>query len=134
MIVRLARLSEISFAGEAPSESAQMIVRGVVAALPLAGVVDLSAEKTRLQKEIGKEQGEVKKIDAKLNNANFVAKAPEEVVEENRERRGDILSRHRQDAGGAGATWVKQFPCAGGAWRGEGGDVGVRTIQAGGRH
>ena len=44
-------------------------------------------------KEITKEEGEVKKVDAKLNNADFVRRAPEEVVEENRERRTDALAR-----------------------------------------
>ncbi|MDT2022008.1 valine--tRNA ligase [Methylocella sp. CPCC 101449] len=92
-IKRLARLSEISFADAPPPESAQMIVRGVVAALPLAGIVDLAAEKTRLTKEIAKEEGEVRRVDAKLNNADFVRRAPEEVVEENRERREEALSR-----------------------------------------
>ncbi len=93
MIARLARMSTISFATDAPPESAQMIVRGCTVALPLTGVVDVSAEKARLAKEIAKEDGEVKKIDAKLNNENFVAKAPEEVVEENRERREEGISR-----------------------------------------
>jgi valyl-tRNA synthetase len=92
-IKRLARASDISFADVAPPESAQMIVRGTVAALPLAGVVDIAAEKTRLVKEIAKEEGEVRKVDAKLNNADFVRRAPEEVVEENRERREEALSR-----------------------------------------
>jgi valyl-tRNA synthetase len=92
-IKRLARASDISFADTAPPESAQMIVRGTVAALPLAGVVDIAAEKTRLVKEIAKEEGEVRKVDAKLNNADFVRRAPEEVVEENRERREEALSR-----------------------------------------
>ncbi|MDH7795257.1 MULTISPECIES: valine--tRNA ligase [unclassified Beijerinckia] len=93
MIKRLARLSDISFADAPPPESAQMIVRGVVAALPLAGVVDLAAEKVRLTKEIAKEEGEVRRVDGKLNNADFVRRAPEEVVEENRERREEALSR-----------------------------------------
>jgi valyl-tRNA synthetase len=92
-IKRLARASDISFADVAPPESAQMIVRGTLAALPLAGVVDIAAEKTRLVKEIAKEEGEVRKVDAKLNNADFVRRAPEEVVEENRERREEALSR-----------------------------------------
>ena len=92
-IRRLARLSEISFADQPPKESAQMIVRGTTVALPLAGVIDIAAEKARLAKEIGKEEGEVKKIDAKLNNPAFVAKAPDEVVEENRERREEAASR-----------------------------------------
>jgi len=92
-IRRLARLSEISFAPVAPRSSAQMIVRGVVAALPLEGVIDIGAETARLGKEIAKEEGEVKKVDAKLGNADFVRRAPEEVVEENRERKQDALAR-----------------------------------------
>ena len=92
-IKRLARLSDISFAPVAPRSSAQMIVRGVVAALPLEGVIDIGAEKARLTKEIAKEEGEVKKVDAKLNNADFVRRAPEEVVEENRERKLEALAR-----------------------------------------
>jgi valyl-tRNA synthetase len=90
---RLARVSDLSFADAAPANSAQMIVRGALVALPLEGIIDISAEKTRLQKEIAKLDGEVKKIDAKLGNADFVARAPEEVVEENRERRADAVSR-----------------------------------------
>ena len=92
-IRRLARLSSVGFAPVAPKNSAQMIVRGVVAALPLEGVIDIGAETTRLGKEIAKEEGEVKKVDAKLNNPDFVRRAPEEVVEENRERRDEALAR-----------------------------------------
>ena len=90
---RLARLSEISFAPEAPEKSVQMIVRKTLAALPLHGIVDLEAEKSRLAKEIAKLTGDAGKIEAKLNNADFVARAPEEVVEENRERLAEAFSR-----------------------------------------
>ena len=90
---RLARVSDLSFAEAAAANSAQMIVRGALVALPLEGIIDISAEKTRLVKEIAKLEGEVKKIDAKLGNADFVARAPDEVVEENRERRADAVSR-----------------------------------------
>ncbi|MDP4593574.1 MAG: valine--tRNA ligase [Beijerinckiaceae bacterium] len=93
MITRLARLSGVSVSETPPPESAQMIVRNTTIALPLSGVVDLAAEKARLEKEISKDASDVQKIDAKLNNANFVAKAPEEVVEENRERREELLAR-----------------------------------------
>ncbi len=92
-IKRLARLSAISFAPEAPEKSAQMIVRKTLAALPLQGIVDLEAEKIRLAKEIAKLKDDVDRIEAKLRNADFVARAPEEVVEENRERQEDALSR-----------------------------------------
>ncbi|MBI1869281.1 MAG: valine--tRNA ligase [Methylocystis sp.] len=90
---KLARLSAISFAPAAPKNSAQLLVRGVLAAIPLAGVIDLDAEKARLAKEIGKLEADVQRIDAKLANADFIARAPEEVVDENRERREELLAR-----------------------------------------
>ncbi|WP_457795600.1 valine--tRNA ligase [Methylocystis sp. S23] len=92
-IRKLARQSKIGFADAAPKSSAQIIVRGGVAAIPLEGVIDLSAEKARLAKEIGKLEGEVKKVDAKLGNPGFLAKADEEVIEEHKERREEALAR-----------------------------------------
>jgi valyl-tRNA synthetase len=92
-IKRLARLSVISFSPEAPEKSVQIVVRKTIAALPLQGIIDFEAEKTRLAKEIAKLKGDADKIEAKLRDANFVARAPEDVVEENRERREDALSR-----------------------------------------
>ena len=56
-------------------------------ALPVGDVIDLKAEGARLRKEIKKLDNEIGKIDAKLGNANFVSRAPEDVVEEQRERR-----------------------------------------------
>ncbi|MET0605423.1 MAG: valine--tRNA ligase [Beijerinckiaceae bacterium] len=93
MITRLARVSDILFETAAPAQSAQIIVRGVSAALPLAGVVDLAAETTRLGKEIGKLEQDVARIDAKLGNNDFISRAPEEVVEEQRERKNEALTR-----------------------------------------
>ncbi|MCJ2059073.1 valine--tRNA ligase [Methylobacterium sp. J-048] len=92
-LLRLARLSEITFSETPPKNSVQLLVRGSVAALPLEGIVDLAAEVARLKKEQGKAQGEIKKIDAKLGNADFVARAPEEIIEENRERRDAEAAR-----------------------------------------
>ena len=65
----------------------QIVVGEATYALPVADVIDLKAEGVRLQKEIKKLADEVAKIDAKLANAAFVSRAPEEVVEEQRERR-----------------------------------------------
>jgi len=86
-IRRIARIDGMSFARTAPKGSAQIVLGETTVALALAGVIDMAAERTRLEREFEKTQAEIAKIDAKLGNAAFVAKAPPEVVEENRERR-----------------------------------------------
>ncbi|HYW59625.1 MAG TPA: class I tRNA ligase family protein, partial [Xanthobacteraceae bacterium] len=90
---RLARLGDISFADTAPQGAVQLLVRGEVAALPLKGVIDLAAERARLEKEIAKVEADIKRVDAKLGNANFLANAPEEVVEGEREKREEAQAR-----------------------------------------
>ncbi|MGU3362321.1 valine--tRNA ligase [Methylobacterium sp. M6A4_1b] len=92
-LVRLARLSEIRFEDAAPKNSVQLLVRGSVAALPLEGIVDLAAEVARLRKEAAKAGAEIAKIEAKLGNADFLARAPDEVVDEQRERRDGEAAR-----------------------------------------
>jgi len=90
---RLARVSEIVLADAVPQGAVQLVVRGEVAALPLKGVIDVAAEKTRLEKEIAKVDGDIKRADAKLNNADFLARAKEEVVEGEREKREEAEGR-----------------------------------------
>ncbi|HTM72766.1 MAG TPA: valine--tRNA ligase [Pseudolabrys sp.] len=92
-IKRLARVSDISSAAAAPKGSVQLVVRGEVAALPLKGVIDLGAERARLAKDMQKADADIARVDGKLNNANFVARAPEEVVEEEKEKREEALAR-----------------------------------------
>ena len=86
-IERLARIEGIEAAATAPKGALQIVVGEATYALPVTDVIDLKAEGARLQKEIKKLADEVGKIDAKLGNAAFVSRAPEEVVEEQRERR-----------------------------------------------
>jgi valyl-tRNA synthetase len=93
VIKRMARLNDISFADRAPEGSVQLLVRGEIAALPLKGVIDLSAEKARLDKELAKADADIKRVDAKLANEKFVANAPEEVVEEEKEKREAATAR-----------------------------------------
>jgi valyl-tRNA synthetase len=93
IVKRLARLSEITTADAAPKSSIQLLIRGEVAALPLEGIIDLAAERARLAKEIQKLDADISKIDAKLGNADFLKRAPEEVVEEQRERREEAMAR-----------------------------------------
>jgi len=89
LIARLARLEAIEPGDKVPEGSAQIVVEEAVVALPLAHVIDIDREKARLGKEIDKVRGEIDKLDKKLSNQNFVAKAPPEVVEEQRERRAE---------------------------------------------
>jgi valyl-tRNA synthetase len=88
-IKRMGRLSDILFAETPPQGSAQFVLGQATMALALANVIDLAAERERLSKEIGKLQKEIDKIDERFANEQFMAKAPEEVVEENRERRAE---------------------------------------------
>jgi valyl-tRNA synthetase len=96
LISRLARLEEISPRNDVPGESAQFIVGDANFALPLAGVIDLAAEKVRLEKDVTKLEAEISQIDKKLGNEQFVAKAPEEVIEEQRARRDTAADRRQR--------------------------------------
>ncbi|MBR0693152.1 valine--tRNA ligase [Bradyrhizobium lablabi] len=93
VIKRMARLSEISFADVPPEGAVQLLVRGEVVALPLKGVIDLAAERARLEKEAAKADADIKRVDAKLSNEKFVANAPEEIVEEEKEKREAAVAR-----------------------------------------
>jgi valyl-tRNA synthetase len=89
LIDRMARLEYSTSAAAAPKGSVTFVLAGATIALPLAGVVDLAVEAARLAKDIAKFDGEIAKMEAKLGNSEFVRKAPEEVVEELRERRDE---------------------------------------------
>jgi valyl-tRNA synthetase len=89
-ISRLARLESITFPKAAPKGAALIVVGDTTAALPLAGVIDMGAERKRLEKEIEKAEGDLSKMDAKLENPQFLAKAKEEAVEEARERKAEL--------------------------------------------
>jgi valyl-tRNA synthetase len=92
-IRQLARVSTLSFSPSAPEGSVQLVVRGEVVALPLKGVIDLAAERARLDKELAKAEADIKRVDAKLSNEKFVANAPDEVVEGEKEKREEALAR-----------------------------------------
>jgi len=93
---RLARVSEINFKRTMPRGSIPLIVRRKVVAIPLVGVVDLAAEKARLEKEMAKVDADIKRVDAKLGNADFLARAPEEVVDGEREKREEAAARREK--------------------------------------
>jgi len=93
VIKRMAKIADISAAEAPPPGAVQLLVRGDTVALPLKGVIDLGAEKARLEKETAKAEAEIDRIDAKLGNADFIARAPEEVVEADREKREEASAR-----------------------------------------
>jgi valyl-tRNA synthetase len=84
---RMARATEVrALDGAVPKGVAQVVVGEATVMLPLADVIDLGAERARLAKARAAAEADAKKIAQKLGNADFVARAKEEVVEENRER------------------------------------------------
>ncbi|TIS54057.1 MAG: valine--tRNA ligase [Mesorhizobium sp.] len=85
-IKRLARVGDISLAEAAPKGSAQIVLNEATVCLPLGNLIDLTAEATRLQKELAKVTEEIARLHKKLSNEKFVANAPEEVVETEREK------------------------------------------------
>ncbi len=90
LLTRLARLDSIQkIDGAAVSGAVPIVLDDTTAVLPLADVIDIAQEHARLQREVDKASGEIDKIDKKLANQSFLAKAPETVVEEQRERRDD---------------------------------------------
>ena len=86
LIAQLLRISEVRIGEAAPEGAIPYVVEGATFALPVAEFIDLSAERARLAKEVAGHAGEIDKLARKLANPDFVARAPEEVVEENRER------------------------------------------------
>ena len=85
-LLRLARLETIG-SGPAPKGAVQIVLDEATLALPLAGVIDVAVESKRLKREIDKMGSEIAQLDAKLSNEKFVSRAPEHVVEEQRERK-----------------------------------------------
>jgi valyl-tRNA synthetase len=93
---RLARLASIGFEKSPPKGAVQIVTKDAIVALPLAGVIDLAAEGERLKREIDKVKGEIEKLDQKLSDEQFTARAPEHVVEENRERRDQASAAQKR--------------------------------------
>jgi valyl-tRNA synthetase len=90
---RLARIEGVDIVAEPPAGSVAILVRDAQGALPLGGLVDFAAERARLEKDAALARAEVAKVDVKLNNPDFLFRAPEEIIEENRERREAALER-----------------------------------------
>jgi len=90
---RMGKISEIVRAPTYPSGTIQLVVRNETIGLAVAGLIDLSAERARLDKELAKAEADIKRVEAKLANEKFVANAPEEIVEEEKEKRDAAVAR-----------------------------------------
>ena len=88
---RLATIDRIDWlaADDRPPANALALVGELKVMVPLAGLIDLDAERARLSKEIGRREQEVKLLEGKLGNASFVDKAPKEVVDKERQKLAD---------------------------------------------
>ena len=82
MIKRLARVESLENADDFPKGTVAISAPGATFGLPLAGLIDIDAEKTRLQKSLDKLAKEIGGLKGRLNNPKFAASAPEEVVAE----------------------------------------------------
>ncbi|MGO4917062.1 valine--tRNA ligase [Pseudogemmobacter sp. W21_MBD1_M6] len=86
LILKLARVQSLTHVTDLPKGCITLAVEGGTFALPLADIIDVAEEKSRLDKVLDKLTKELGGIKGRLNNPKFVASAPDEVVEENRER------------------------------------------------
>lgn len=89
---KLARLESSRFIeiGETPPPSATALLGGMKILVPMAGLIDVEAERARLSKAMEKVIGELKKLQGKLSNEAFVAKAPPAVVDKERQRQKEL--------------------------------------------
>ncbi|QDH73344.1 valine--tRNA ligase [Brevundimonas sp. M20] len=86
LILTLARVSEVTLADALPTGAVSLVINGDTAALSLAEIIDLTAEKARLVKEIAAFDSDIGHVNKKLGNPNFVSRAAPEVVDEQREK------------------------------------------------
>src|SRR5258706_1813921 len=105
-IMTLARLGSIEPANTIPPGSAQFVLNEATAALPLGDVIDFAKERLRLEKELTRTESEIARFDAKLGNADFVARAPQDVIDEQKEKRAEAeatIKRLREAVGRLGS-------------------------------
>ena len=94
LIKRLARIETLT-EGSAPKGAISVNVDGAAFAIPLAGIIDIAEEKSRLTKATEKLAKEIAGLNGRLNNPNFVASAPEDVVDE---AKANLAARHDEGA------------------------------------
>jgi valyl-tRNA synthetase len=98
-IRQMLRVGDIRFDAVADAGAVPFLAEGASFALPVAEFIDLAAERARLAKEVAALAADIERTAKKLANPDFVARAPEEVVDENRERLAEAeAAKDRLDA------------------------------------
>ncbi len=94
-LVQLARIEELEFGSsdDRGVGATAVLASGVEIFLPLEGLVDLDQERARLQKEIDRLDGQLIGVRKKLANENFVTRAPDEVVQKERDKEATFLDQ-----------------------------------------
>jgi valyl-tRNA synthetase len=90
MLNRLAGIEQLLLSNAHQPHSASAVLGDLEIFIPLEGLIDLDVERARLDKEIFRQQGVLKSIQAKLSNGAFVQNAPAEVVERERQKQADV--------------------------------------------
>ncbi len=87
LVKRLARADRIEVtSAEPPKGAAQIVLDEATIFVPLAGVIDIAQERARLKKELDRVKADAEKIEKKLGNEQFIAKANPDVVAEQRQK------------------------------------------------
>ncbi|WP_421849081.1 valine--tRNA ligase [Oricola sp.] len=102
-IKRLARVEDIIVESVVPAGSAQIVIGEATACLPLGGLIDIEAERARLQKAVGKVEKDLAKLEGKLANEKFLANAKPEIVAGEREK----LEAARQESDSLSAALAR---------------------------
>ncbi|MGZ5939009.1 MAG: valine--tRNA ligase [Rhizomicrobium sp.] len=91
-IQQLGRLVLAETTDSFPNGTAQFVLGGATAGLPLGDVIDIAKERARLEKDLKKANDEIARFDSKLSNEQFVSRAPEDVLNEQREKRAEAAA------------------------------------------
>ena len=92
IILQLGRLVLAETADYFPKGTAQFVLGEATVGLPLGDVIDFAKERARLEKDLKKASDEIARFDSKLSNEQFVSRAPEDVLTEQREKRAEAAA------------------------------------------
>ena len=93
IIASIAKLDGVEFTNEIPDEAIEKAMIGYKIIIPLEGLIDPELELSRLTKELSKVENDIKIINSKLSNEQFVAKAPEAVIIKEKEKLASAVEK-----------------------------------------